>query len=105
MKLFTYIDRINLLHKLIRQGRTGTPEELARRLGISVSRLARILEYLRDEGAPIEYDRRIMTYYYSYPFEMSISVSFQTLDGVNMTSISGGARLFSSYLSDAFFMH
>lgn len=105
MKLFTYIDRINLMHKLIKQRRTGTPEELARRLGLSVSRLARVVEYLRDQGAPIEYDRRLMTYYYCYPFEISISVSFQALDDYEMKRISGGSKLFSTFLSNAFFVH
>lgn len=76
MKVFMYIDRLNLLHKLIVQRRTGTPNELARRMNISVSRLARIIEFLQNEGAPIKYSRNQTTYYYEYPFEISISVEF-----------------------------
>ena len=47
MKIFEYIDRINLLHKLIKERRTGTPENLAKRLLISPSRLYVILDELK----------------------------------------------------------
>ncbi|WP_198659581.1 hypothetical protein, partial [Nubsella zeaxanthinifaciens] len=47
MKLFEYIERINLLHKLINERRTGTPARLAKRLNISTSRLYVILDELK----------------------------------------------------------
>lgn len=104
MKLFTYIERINLMHKLITQRRTGTPEELARRLSISVSRLYTILDELKLMGAPIVYSRQRLTYYYSEPFDINISVEFRALGGGQVRNISGGQRLFSDSLFTAFFV-
>lgn len=91
MKLFEYIDRINLLDKLIREKRTGTPEALAARLSLSVSRLYVVLDELRLMGAPIEYSRQIQTYFYKQPFEISIKADFTLLnnkEGVNITQSS-----------------
>ena len=58
------------MDQLIRQGRTGTQTEFANRQGLSVSRLARIIEYLKEIGALLEYDRSRHTY--SYEEEYSI---------------------------------
>lgn len=80
MKLLKYIERLELIHRLIAQRRTGTPLELARRLDLSVSRLARIIEELRDQGAPIYYDRSNKTYYYDTPFLIEIVVRFENLN-------------------------
>ena len=37
MKVFEYLDRISMMHKMVSREKTGTPEELARRLGLSVA--------------------------------------------------------------------
>lgn len=76
MKLLFYTERLQILHRLILARKTGTPSELAFRLNISLSRLARIIEELRDMGAPIRYDRQSRTYFYESPYEISIIVSF-----------------------------
>lgn len=93
MQLFKYIDRINLMDKLIRQRRTGAPQELAARLGLSLSRLARIVEYMRDMGAPIKYDRISMTYHYTHDYSIQIRVEVQELTQQQMENISGGSFL------------
>lgn len=79
MKLFEYINRINLLDKLIREKRTGTPEMLAERLSLSVSRLYVVLDELKHRGAPIKYSRQAQTYFYKEPFEISIKADFTPL--------------------------
>lgn len=94
MTVFKYIERINLLDKLIRQRRTGAPAELAKRLGISASRLYVILDELKDRGAPIGYSRQLSTYYYEREFSISITVSVETLDDSKLRHISAGQRLF-----------
>ena len=105
MTVFKYIDRINLLDKLIRQRRTGTPTELADRLSLSVSRVARIIEYLRDMGAPIAYDRVLETYYYQVDYSIQIKVDIQSLNRVQMKNIHGGTEIFSEKLPNASFVH
>lgn len=97
MKIFMYIDRLNLLHKLIMQKRTGTPEELATRLRISSSRLYCILDEMKCYDAPIAYSRQLRTYYYTSPFELSISVEINALDYNEIREIGGGMRFFGNY--------
>ncbi|WP_293886135.1 MULTISPECIES: HTH domain-containing protein [unclassified Sphingobacterium] len=90
MQLFKYIDRINLLDKLIRQRSTGTPAKLAKRLGISVSRLYVMIDELKGEGAPILYSRQRSTYYYNYEFMISIALKIEVLGDDKLRHISGG---------------
>lgn len=65
MKLTGQIERINMLHRLIELENTGTPQELAKKLNISLRQLYRIVEWLRTVGAPVCYNRKSKTYYYS----------------------------------------
>ena len=99
MKIFMYIDRLNLLHKLIMQKRTGTPEELAGRLRISSSRVYCILDEMKGYDAPIAYSRQLRTYYYTDPFELSISVEIRVLDYEETRKVSGGVKFFENYSS------
>ena len=94
MTIFKYIDRINLLDKLIRQRRTGTPVELAKRLGISVSRLYVVLDELKGRGAPINYSRQSFTYYYAHEFSISIFVQMETLKDSQLRQIAAGQRFY-----------
>lgn len=59
-----YIDRIRYLNSLIHKKGTGSPSQLAKRLGISPSRLYEYIAFLRDEGAPVRYSRSRQTYFY-----------------------------------------
>jgi len=105
MQLFKYIDRINLLDKLIRQRKTGTQSELASRLGISVSRLARIIEHLKDLGAPVAFDRSNSTYYYENEYSIQIKVDIQQLNLNQMKHISAGNYFVQTNFLNAFFVH
>lgn len=91
MQLFKQIERLNLLDKLISQKKTGNPESLAKRLNLSVSRLARIIEFLREAGAPIQYDRTLQTYFYEYDYQVSIQVSMQPLSDDDTRLYEAGA--------------
>lgn len=79
MKLIEHIDRINRLHELIRYRRTGTPQELARRLRLSPSMVFKVIEELKLRGVPIEYSRQLKTYYYSRQYLMNIKIDFRLL--------------------------
>ncbi|MGV3685414.1 MAG: HTH domain-containing protein [Daejeonella sp.] len=80
MKLLEQIERINRLHQLIKYKRTGTPEQLAKRLNLSTSMIYKIMEELRLNDAPIEYSRQLKTYYYSSQYLMHIRMDFRLLD-------------------------
>ncbi|TVR75478.1 MAG: DNA-binding protein, partial [Marinilabiliales bacterium] len=70
MKVLQYIERIEMIHKLVEQECTGTPGEFARRLGISRTRLYEVMDDLKMEGAPIAYSRSCRTFYYEEPFHI-----------------------------------
>ncbi len=110
MQLFKYIDRINLLDKLIGQRRTGAQAELAKRLELSVSRLARIIEYLKDRGAPIAFDRSLNTYYYERAYSIQIKVEVQQtdihlMDSFQMRQVNAGNNFIPINYLNAFFVH
>jgi len=58
------IDRLERLDYLIRTKTTGTPDELAKKLGISRSQLYAYLSLLKDRGAPISFSRYRKCFYY-----------------------------------------
>ncbi|RDC57310.1 HTH domain-containing protein [Pedobacter chinensis] len=93
MKIFEYIDRINLLHKLIKERKTGTPEKLAKRLNISKGRLYQLIEELRLMEVPIAYSRSFETYYYTLDYEISASLSLKNLSASDMLKINAGLKL------------
>ena len=62
-----YISRLERIDYLIRKKATGTPEELAQRLGIHVSKVYETISYLKSLGAPISYSIDRQSYYYQSP--------------------------------------
>lgn len=75
MKIKNYLLRIQQLDRLIRLRRTGTPAELAERLGLSESSLYNYLNYMRESGAPILYSKKRKTYYYLYQVQFTYGFS------------------------------
>ena len=76
------------MHKFIELSRTGSPERFAKCLGISESRLYKVIDELKDYGAPIDYSRQNETYYYTKPFEIDISCNFRHLSDKKQKNIS-----------------
>ncbi|NBC07359.1 MAG: HTH domain-containing protein [Bacteroidetes bacterium] len=77
MKLFEHLFLLERLDQLIRLKATGSPSELANRLGLSRRQTLRILRELREEGFPIEFDRGRQSYVYTEP----VSLRFEVLVG------------------------
>ncbi|MFD2288966.1 helix-turn-helix domain-containing protein [Pedobacter petrophilus] len=97
MKLLEYIDRIRIIHKLIKESHTGVPENFAKRLSISTSRLYVVLDELKLMGAPIEYSRQLQTYYYTQAFEVNIRADFTILKTQESISINAGFFVQQNY--------
>lgn len=98
MKLFEYLDRISRMHKMVENGCTGTPHEFAGRLGVSRTSLYEMIDELRSRGAPIIYSKSARTFYYSEPFDVSVSCSFRSLSETETKQVSGGLNLFPTIL-------
>ncbi|OAV43229.1 HTH domain-containing protein [Lewinella sp. 4G2] len=72
MRILLPYQRLLRLHKLISRGATGSPVELARKMGVSRATIFRMLAMLKDSGAPIAYCKNQQRYYYESPFELSM---------------------------------
>ncbi|GAA4273656.1 hypothetical protein U6A24_18200 [Aquimarina gracilis] len=59
------IELIKRVDQLIRLQATGNPTELSNRLGISKTKLYRIIHLMRDFNAPIIYDDSVQSFVYA----------------------------------------
>ena len=98
MKLFEYLDRISMMHKLVSRQKTGTPEELAHRLGVSRTSLYELIDELRSRGAPIAYSKSAKTFFYRQPYDITVSCTLKPLTYIEAKELSGGMKIFSKIL-------
>ena len=86
-----------VLEKLIRERRTGTPEELANRLSISRSSLYELISDIKSHDINIKYCRTDRTFHYdcNKVIEILFKVKVVT-DTDELRNISGGYTLFFS---------
>ncbi|MDR1593720.1 MAG: helix-turn-helix domain-containing protein [Prevotellaceae bacterium] len=103
MTLFATIDRILIIHGLIKKKTTGTPDEFAERLHLKRRQLQNILDEIRDYGAEIMYDRIRSTYYYANNFEIVIQIKVNPLSEQEENDIFGGN--IEKKFSDAILLH
>ncbi len=69
----TFLEHINAferLHALILTKSTSTPEQLAKRLFLTLSTLYSMLHLMKERGAPIIYNKNRPSY--QYEFDVSI---------------------------------
>ena len=98
MKIFEYLDRISMMHRLVSRQRTGTPEEFARQLGVSRTSLYELIDELRSRGAPIAYSKSAKTFFYRQPYDIAVTCSLRPLTYNEKKESSGGAKIFSKIL-------
>ena len=58
------------LHDLIRRKSTGNYQDLSRRLDVSPATLYRLLDQMKEMGAPIVYNRSRKAFYYQKDFDL-----------------------------------
>lgn len=98
MDILRTIERISRLHQLIKEERTGSPDYLAQRLGISRASLYRMIDELKSYDAPIEYSRTLESFYYTKGFELKIYCSLELIENEDMLkNIVGGCYFFFPY--------
>lgn len=64
MKIQKYLFRLQLLENLIERGSTGSPNQIAKRLGISRSMLYKYIDYIKEKNGEITYSRKLNTFKY-----------------------------------------
>jgi predicted DNA-binding transcriptional regulator YafY len=98
MKIFEYLDRISMMHKLVSRQRTGTPEECARQLGVSRTSLYELIDELRSRGAPIAYSKSARTFFYRQPYDIEVTCLLRPLTPSEAKENYGGAYFSSRIL-------
>ena len=93
MKTIKTLERLQHVHKLIKEECSGSPRELALKLKVSERTIYNIIEQLKDLEAPIKYDRSRKTYLYTQDFDLSISLAFSVLFNNVVTDIYSGTYL------------
>ncbi|MEN2284459.1 Lrp/AsnC family transcriptional regulator [Algoriphagus sp. SE2] len=90
MEFIKQIERLQLLNKLVREKRTGSPEELAGRIGVSRAKLYLILEELKDEGICIRFSKKLNSFTYENCEGLQLGFSFKVLEATEEISINAG---------------
>lgn len=90
MNFIRQIERMQVLNKLIREQRTGSPEELADRLGLSRRQLYAYLEYMKDHGLNICFSRKLNSFIFCDEKEMRIDLRIEVLKQSEICQIQGG---------------
>lgn len=84
-------DQLERLHQLIESGSTGSPAELAQRLGVTDRTVRNYISQLVKLGAPVEYSRSSQTYYYKHP--VALRFTFEPLNTSAQETSGGGKSL------------
>jgi hypothetical protein len=94
--------RVQRLAYLVQRKATGTPQQLADKLGVSLRTVDNLLNYLREiSKVDILYCRERCSYYFAEPVKINPDI-VQPLD--SMDEIRGGRKFLSEYLLDAEFL-
>lgn len=81
-------ERLERLHALISRKATGTPAELAERLGTTERTVYNWITLMKSMGAPITFCRQRQTYHYER--EVELLIGFKELSETEKRSVEGG---------------
>ncbi len=68
-----FIERFKRIDAILQNKSSGTPAQLAERLGISESTLYEFIAVMKELGAPIQYDKFAQRYFYEQEGHFNIS--------------------------------
>jgi hypothetical protein len=94
--------RLQRLAHLIQRKSTGSPQQLADKLGVSVRTVDNLLNVLRNfTDVEIEYCRERCSYYFARPVKISFDFIIPLDSGGD---VKGGRRIITSFWADAEFL-
>lgn len=97
MKFVEQIERLQYLDELIRKKTTGSPEKLAKKIGLSRSQLYNLIGYLNDIGMDVRFSRRRNSFCYtSKKKEIKINFSIKIISKDKEHTIYGGGYVFAT---------
>jgi hypothetical protein len=90
MNIEKQAERIKYVHKQIQEEKTGTPDDFAKKLNISRSQLYNIIETLKEYDAPIKYNKKANSFYYTKSFDLQLKYSLTIILDEEKREIFGG---------------
>ena len=91
MSLIRYIQKLQLLDKLISRKSTGNQISFCKKTNMSRSLLNNYIKEMKELGFPIEYDKKRQTYYYSEEGRLTPNLFIQEIGRTEMNQKTGGA--------------
>lgn len=88
--LFREADKLKQLDQLIRLKCTGTPKDLASKMGISKRHLNNYINTLEELGADINYCRSRESYVYMAKYKLNVEISIEEVNEKIYRDYSGG---------------
>ena len=79
MNFIKQLERIKKMHLLISKEKTGVPDDFAKQLHLSRSRMYDLLDVLKEFDATIKYCKKKESFYYDKPFELVLQYSLKTI--------------------------
>lgn len=96
MNILQTIERVEKLHSLILNRRTGKPDELAKRLGVSRASLYVLIDEFNALNMPVTYSRKSETFYYKQDVRLTLAFKVEIIDSSKeLCEINGGSSIYS----------
>ena len=90
MNLIKNFNRVERLHQLILAEKTGSPQQLANRLGISRATLYVLIDELNSLNLRVAYSRKYETFFYEKDVKLTIQFKVEALENSEIRHIGGG---------------
>ncbi len=87
MQIIKQLELIERVDQLIRLNATGRPDQFAYRLGISKTKLYRILSIMKDMDAPLKYDGNLRSFIYEKDVTFSFGFQVNTSKNKSVTEL------------------
>lgn len=95
MNLLKNLNRLEKLHLLIVNRKTGGPKDLAQQLGISRATLYVMIDELNSLNLPVAYSRKNETFYYKHEVKVTLHFKIECIEDTDeLININGGCPTF-----------
>lgn len=94
VKILDVVDRLSRIDDLIRNKKTGSSAELAKTIRLSRSHIFNYLDYLRDIGIEINYNKTARSYEYTGEYIPEIQSPLRIVKKSELENINGGQMYF-----------
>jgi len=96
VKILDVVDRLSRLDGLISSKKTGNSTELAHKIKLSRSQIFNYLDYLKDLGVEINYNKSTRSYEYTGEFIPEIQSPLKIVRKSELEQIEGGLMYFTT---------